>query len=147
METAVRLNIRLFSTGLGRNVEMLADTYRWRVTESSSILLLLLDSRCPPIHCPPSLRSYIQSLKPKKEVILMLTKCDLVDGSALEGWKAWIKAWWGEQVDVVCVMSYDLVYLKGRSAERIGREGVMVTLIVGVRSRTTSTGYTHAITR
>ena len=78
------------------------------MTESSSILLLLLDARCVPLHCPPSLRTYLQRLTPKKEFILVLTKADLVDPTALEGWKTWIKSWWGDdRVQVVSVMSYD----------------------------------------
>nr|XP_019051132.1 hypothetical protein I302_01581 [Kwoniella bestiolae CBS 10118]OCF30062.1 hypothetical protein I302_01581 [Kwoniella bestiolae CBS 10118] len=82
----------------------------WRVTESSNILLLLLDSRCPLLHCPPSLRSYLQNLKPHKEIILILTKSDLVDPAALEGWKDWVRGWWGlEGVQVVSVQSYDLI--------------------------------------
>lgn len=85
---------------------------RWRVTESSSIILLLLDSRCPALHAPPSLRKYIQSLKPNKEVILVLTKADLVDPEAVRRWKEWIMRWWGgEGVQVVSVMSYDLEML------------------------------------
>jgi len=83
------------------------------VTESSSILLLLLDSRCPPLHCPPSLRTHIQSLKTPREVVLVLTKADLVDEHALAGWKEWVKGWWGKPVEVVSVMSYDLDYLNG----------------------------------
>jgi ribosome biogenesis GTPase A len=83
------------------------------VTEASSIVLLLLDSRCPPLHCPPSLRSYIQNLKPRKEVILVLTKSDLVDPEALRGWRTWLKAWWGdEDVQIVAVQSYDVEMLQ-----------------------------------
>jgi ribosome biogenesis GTPase A len=83
------------------------------VTEASSIVLLLLDSRCPPLHCPPSLRSYIQNLKPRKEVILVLTKSDLVDPEALRGWRTWLKTWWGdEDVQIVAVQSYDVEMLQ-----------------------------------
>ena len=85
----------------------------WRVTESSSILLLLLDSRCPPLHCPPSLKTYVQNLKTHKEVVLVLTKADLVEPAALQGWKDWVKEWWIRPVEVVSVMSYDLDFLKG----------------------------------
>ncbi|WVR08573.1 hypothetical protein IAU60_005628 [Kwoniella sp. DSM 27419] len=81
----------------------------WRVTETSSILLLLLDSRCPPLHCPPSLRTYLQNLNPRKEIILVLTKSDLVDPAALDGWREWIHYWWGQEgVQVVSVRSYDV---------------------------------------
>lgn len=86
---------------------------RWRVVEASSVILLLLDSRCPILHCPPSLRSYLQSLRPHKEVVLVLTKADLVDPSALAQWKEFIKGWWGQPVEVASVTSYDLDYLNG----------------------------------
>ncbi|WWC65102.1 uncharacterized protein I303_107716 [Kwoniella dejecticola CBS 10117] len=85
----------------------------WRVTETSNILLLLLDSRCPLLHCPPSLRSYLQNLKSHKEVILILTKSDLVDPAALEGWRDWVRSWWGQEgVQVVSVRAYDVELLK-----------------------------------
>nr|KIR86570.1 GTPase [Cryptococcus tetragattii IND107] len=78
----------------------------WRVTEASQILLLLLDSRCPPLHCPPSLRTHLKSLVPSKEIILVLTKSDLVDAKALEAWKIWVRSWWGqESVHIVSVRS------------------------------------------
>nr|KIR48345.1 GTPase [Cryptococcus bacillisporus CA1280] len=78
----------------------------WRVTEASQILLLLLDSRCPPLHCPPSLRRHLKSLVPSKEIILVLTKSDLVDTKALEAWKIWVRSWWGqESVHIVSVRS------------------------------------------
>lgn len=50
----------------------------WRVTEASQILLVLVDVRFPLIHYPPSLEEYVKSLRPKKEVIIVLTKTDLV---------------------------------------------------------------------
>lgn len=78
------------------------------------MVLLLLDSRCPPLHCPPSLRAYIQNLKPRKEIILVLTKSDLVDPDALIGWRSWLRTWWGdEQVQVVAARSYNVEALQG----------------------------------
>ncbi len=58
--------------------------------------MLLLDARCPPLHIPTSLRAHVQALKPRKEVVLVLTKSDLVDPGALEGWRKWAKEWWAE---------------------------------------------------
>ena len=107
LEVWRQLQVSLFLTTFFTN------TSRWRVTEVSSIVLLLLDSRCPPLHCPPSLRSYIQNLKPRKEVILVLTKSDLVDSEALRGWRTWLKTWWGdEDVQIVAVQSYDVEMLQ-----------------------------------
>lgn len=58
----------------------------------------------------------MKSIKPAKEVILVLTKSDLVDPTALAAWRIWVKEWWGEdQVEVVSVMSYDLDFLRGET--------------------------------
>lgn len=88
------------------------------MTENSQVLLLLLDARCPPLHIPQSLRDYLQGTVPHKEVILVLTKCDLVDEDALGDWKIWLRQWWAEGVSpitgtsqgelrIVCVNNYD----------------------------------------
>lgn len=124
----------------------------WRVTEQSQIILVMVDVRCPPVHLPASLRTYLKNLvtpptrrqkqqpdqdpneaeadkflKPprganagRKRVILVLTKTDLVDEAATEGWKRWCKAWWkygydgaedipteqSDDIQVVSVRSY-----------------------------------------
>jgi hypothetical protein len=49
------------------------ESRRWRVTEISQIILVLLDSRCPLLHFPPSLSTYLSDRK----VILVLTKVDI----------------------------------------------------------------------
>jgi hypothetical protein len=69
------------------------------------------------MHCPPSLRAYVHGLKPRKQIILVLTKADLVDPRALEGWKSWMRDWWGPEVHVVSVMSYDVAMLRGGEFE------------------------------
>ncbi|WVF68041.1 hypothetical protein IAT40_002803 [Kwoniella sp. CBS 6097] len=113
----------------------------WRVTETSSILLLLLDSRCPPLHCPPSLRKYLQTLKPEKEIILVLTKSDLVDPAALQGWKEWVKGWWGiGGVQVVSVRSYDVDLLnegKGKHKPDIPQDSLdeLITALKNAHER------------
>lgn len=58
----------------------------WRVTEASEILLVLIDVRFPLIHYPPSLEDYVRSLKPRKKVILVLTKTDSVPRYLAEAW-------------------------------------------------------------
>nr|ODN96084.1 GTPase [Cryptococcus depauperatus CBS 7855] len=94
------------------------ELHSWRVTEASHILLLLLDSRCPPLHCPPSLRTYLKDIKTTKEVILVLTKSDLVDPKALQDWKEWINEWWGQGAQVVSVRAYDDQFLPNRKRSR-----------------------------
>ena len=105
----------------------------WRVTESSSIILVLLDSRCPPLHAPPSLRNYIQALKPRKEIILVLTKADLVDPEAVKGWKQWIVEFWGgaDAAQVVSVMSYDLELLHSGEQKSVRSRYCLVMWSVG----------------
>lgn len=63
----------------------------WRVSEISQIMLLLLDSRCPAIHFPPSLNTFIASLKPPRPLVLVLTKSDLVPPSYTAAWTAWLR--------------------------------------------------------
>ncbi|GAA93963.1 uncharacterized protein L969DRAFT_92904 [Mixia osmundae IAM 14324] len=62
----------------------------WRVTEVSSILLVLLDCRCPLLHLPPSLQTYLINLKPKKQIILVLTKTDL-SNEAADAWTTYLQ--------------------------------------------------------
>lgn len=65
---------------------------RWRVTELSAILLVLLDSRCPPLHIPPALYSYITNLKPARQIIFVLTKIGVVGDECAKKWKVWLEA-------------------------------------------------------
>ncbi|KIM47738.1 hypothetical protein M413DRAFT_208353 [Hebeloma cylindrosporum] len=58
----------------------------WRVTEISQIILVLLDSRCPTLHYPPSLSSYLGDRK----VILVLTKVDISGPTRVDAWIKYI---------------------------------------------------------
>ncbi|KAH8120014.1 P-loop containing nucleoside triphosphate hydrolase protein [Phellopilus nigrolimitatus] len=49
----------------------------WRVTEICQILLILLDSRCPLLHYPPSLHKYLSSFRTPRKIIFVLTKVDI----------------------------------------------------------------------
>jgi len=55
---------------------------RWRVTEISQIILVLLDSRCPLLHYPPALSSYLGDRK----IILVLTKVDISGPVRVQAW-------------------------------------------------------------
>ncbi|QRV83278.1 50S ribosome-binding GTPase [Ceratobasidium sp. AG-Ba] len=82
----------------------------WRVCELSSILMLLLDARCPPLHYPPSIDAYIKSLRPTRQVILVLTKIDIVGEECAEAWKKWLREkYGGNGVQIVGVQSYQEV--------------------------------------
>ncbi|GAA5892459.1 uncharacterized protein JCM6883_007365 [Sporobolomyces salmoneus] len=78
----------------------------WRTTEISEILLVLIDVRFPLLHYPPSLRNYLNSQKPRKPRILILTKCDLVPRWLSEAWKTWLEETEDESVSVVMMESY-----------------------------------------
>lgn len=79
----------------------------WRVSEASQILLVLVDVRFPLIHYPPSLEEYVKTLRPKKEVIIVLTKTDLVPKWLAEAWRDWFVEREGpEGASVVIMESY-----------------------------------------
>ncbi|KAJ7103475.1 hypothetical protein B0H15DRAFT_936078 [Mycena belliarum] len=59
------------TTYFERNLEVWRQL--WRVTEISQIILVLLDSRAPLLHYPPSLAAYLSD----RRVILVLTKVDI----------------------------------------------------------------------
>ncbi|GJN89589.1 hypothetical protein Rhopal_002576-T1 [Rhodotorula paludigena] len=63
----------------------------WRTTETSDLLLVLVDVRFPLLHYPPSLRSYLRTLKPLKPVVLVLTKTDLVPRAVADAWKRYFE--------------------------------------------------------
>jgi ribosome biogenesis GTPase A len=65
------------------------ETWRqlWRVLEKSDILLLLCDGRCPSFNFPASLYRYIKSIG--KDLIIVLTKVDLLSEQFLKEWLEW----------------------------------------------------------
>lgn len=59
------------------------------------------------IHYPPALQAYVTSLRPKKKVILVLTKTDLVPRWLSEAWKTWFEEREGpDGASVVLMESY-----------------------------------------
>ena len=76
MEAIVRMNLCTYpiNPSLYRS--------RWRVTEISQIILVLLDSRCPVLHLPPSLATYLGDRK----TILVLTKVDISGHVRAQAW-------------------------------------------------------------
>ncbi|CAK5273339.1 unnamed protein product [Mycena citricolor] len=58
----------------------------WRVTEISQIILVLLDSRCPLLHFPPSLAAYLVNHK----VIFVLTKIDITGPARVAAWMEYL---------------------------------------------------------
>ncbi|KAJ7070863.1 GTPase [Mycena amicta] len=74
------------TTVFERNVEVWRQL--WRVTEISQILLVLLDSRAPMLHFPPSLQAYLND----RNVILVLTKVDISGPERAEAWTKYLNA-------------------------------------------------------
>lgn len=90
------------------------------MTEISSILLVLLDTRCPPLHIPPSLYSYISSLRPPKQVIFVLTKTGVVGEECASSWRSWLAKRY-PAYQVVLTESYRM---KEGDEERKGQGGL-----------------------
>lgn len=78
LEAIVRM--RLFLSTHTTNLSLYRS--RWRVTEISQIILVLLDSRCPVLHLPPSLAAYLADRK----TILVLTKVDISGHVRAQAW-------------------------------------------------------------
>ncbi|KZV83143.1 P-loop containing nucleoside triphosphate hydrolase protein [Exidia glandulosa HHB12029] len=72
-----------------RNIEVWRQL--WRVTEISDILVVLLDSRLPPLHFPPSLQSFLSTVKPPRKIILVLTKADITGPEHCAAWSRWLE--------------------------------------------------------
>ena len=64
------------------------------MTEISQILLILLDSRCPTLHFPPALVSFLASAAPPDRVraILVLTKVDIAGPDRADAWTRYLRA-------------------------------------------------------
>lgn len=92
---------------------------RWRVTEISSILLVLLDSRCPPLHYPPSFHAYLSALRPARKIVLVLTKTDIVGPERVDSWKTWLRTKY-PGCKVVGVESY-----RKQQSSTLGEKGLL----------------------
>ncbi|THH10976.1 hypothetical protein EW145_g973 [Phellinidium pouzarii] len=77
----------------------------WRVSEICQILLILLDSRCPPLHYPESLHSYISSFRTPHKTIFVLTKTDISSPERSFLWKQYLHSKYPD-VRIVIVESY-----------------------------------------
>ncbi|KAF8640587.1 hypothetical protein AX17_000249 [Amanita inopinata Kibby_2008] len=73
----------------------------WRVTEISQIILVLLDSRCPLLHYPPSLHNYLSNRK----VIFVLTKVDITGPVCVNAWVNYLRTRYAG-IQIVQVESY-----------------------------------------
>ncbi|KAI0031419.1 hypothetical protein K488DRAFT_52165 [Vararia minispora EC-137] len=75
----------LSPTAFERNLEVWRQL--WRVLELSDILLVLLDSRCPLLHFPPSLQTYLSA---PHRVIIVLTKVDIIGPERAAAWQEYL---------------------------------------------------------
>ncbi|KAF9225464.1 P-loop containing nucleoside triphosphate hydrolase protein [Gyrodon lividus] len=135
-------------THFERNLEVWRQL--WRVTEISQILLVLLDSRCPPLHLPPSLATYLniptspsqtaagtteptsaQSTSRRKKslsvesnaprIVLVLTKVDISGPARTASWTSFLNAYY-PGVPVVAVEAYAPLATGSNSQGRIRYE-------------------------
>lgn len=97
-------NCKFLSTSLPYTT-VLKLSWRWRVTEICQILLILLDSRCPLLHYPPSLHEYLTSFREPREVIFVLTKIDISGAERSGLWQDYLHARYPE-FKIVKVESY-----------------------------------------
>ncbi|KLO15058.1 P-loop containing nucleoside triphosphate hydrolase protein [Schizopora paradoxa] len=77
----------------------------WRVTEICEILLVLLDSRCPLLHYPPSLQQYLSTFKQPRKVIFILTKTDISGPTRSKAWSTYLSTHYPEN-SVLLAESY-----------------------------------------
>nr|VWO94319.1 N/A [Ganoderma boninense] len=96
-------------TSFERNLEVWRQL--WRVTEISQIILVLLDSRCPTLHFPPALASYLSNIphSSRLRTILVLTKVDISGPDRAAAWTTYLNALY-PAMRVVQVESYTEKY-------------------------------------
>lgn len=84
----------LYLLGLRSLIILRVCRTRWRVTEISQIILILLDSRCPLLHLPPSLVSYLSSphIANRVRTILVLTKVDITGPIRADEWTRFLRS-------------------------------------------------------
>ncbi|KAJ7619184.1 hypothetical protein DFH06DRAFT_1273903 [Mycena polygramma] len=87
------------TTNFERNLEVWRQL--WRVTEISQIILVLLDSRAPLLHYPPSVAAYLSD----RRVILVLTKVDISGPARADAWSRYFTSHY-PNLRVVQVESY-----------------------------------------
>ncbi|CAI5727494.1 unnamed protein product [Hyaloperonospora brassicae] len=73
----------------------------WRVVERSSVLVHLADARCPLLHISDQLMTHIRTKFPRKRVVLVLTKTDLVAAERVEKWSRYLQARYGQDLPVL----------------------------------------------
>ncbi|KZT02411.1 P-loop containing nucleoside triphosphate hydrolase protein [Laetiporus sulphureus 93-53] len=92
VESTPELEMPHAPTSFERNLEVWRQL--WRVTEISQVILVLLDSRCPILHYPPSLAAYLSSRTHvnRTRTILVLTKVDISGPTRAEAWTRYLNA-------------------------------------------------------
>lgn len=79
-----------------RNIEVWREL--WRVLERSRVLVHLADARCPLLHISDQLIEHVATLRPRKKVVAVLTKTDLVSGDRVRTWTEYLHARYELQV-------------------------------------------------
>lgn len=106
----------------------------WRVCEISSLIVVVVDIRHPVLHFPPSLYEYVVR-ELKREMVVVLTKTDLVPPQTTDAWVAYILSLF-PGLGIVKTSIYDLeAPLEGRPKRYANASGVEAFCQV-VRSKT-----------
>lgn len=104
-QASMNLKMPRAPTSFERNLEVWRQL--WRVSEISQIILILLDSRCPLLHFPPSLSAYLSSphIANRTRTILVLTKVDITGPTRTNEWTRFLRTKY-PRMPVVRVESY-----------------------------------------
>jgi ribosome biogenesis GTPase A len=79
-----------------RNIEVWREL--WRVLERSRVLVHLADVRCPLLHISDRLIEHVAALQPRKALVIVLTKTDLVSDARVRAWAEYLRARYELQV-------------------------------------------------
>lgn len=88
-----------------RNIEVWRQL--WRVTERCSVLVHLVDARCPLLHLSDRLITHITRDQPSKRIVIVLTKADLVDKSRVRTWVEYLETRYEHKVSVLAYSMED----------------------------------------
>lgn len=80
-------------------------------------MLILLDSRCPPLHYPPSLHEYLSTFREPRKVIFVLTKVDICGAERSSLWQEYLHKLYPEH-RIVKVESYQEKEVRGGQGKR-----------------------------
>ena len=58
----------------------------WRVLERSDVIVIVADVRNPLLHVPVALYAHVMAMRPRRKIVIAISKVDLVDPARLQRW-------------------------------------------------------------